>query len=96
MLSKQVHKKFSKKQREELYRKWRIDLKTKHRSIQLAWLLWTNTKDLNHARESAALVAKLVGLINSSETPKKAFGLGFLARHKSRKSLSWKDTMSTI
>lgn len=96
MLSKQVHKKFSRKEREELYLKWRIDLKTKHRSIQLAWLLWTNTKDLNHVRESAALVAKLVGFIDSREAPKKFFGLGFLGRRKSRKSHDWNDTMSTV
>ncbi|KAG5018241.1 Kinesin-related protein 4 [Glycine soja] len=82
MLSKQVHKKFSMKEREELYVKWGIDLKSKHRSVQLAWRLWTNTKDLNHVRESAALVAKLVGFINSGEAPKKIFGFGFLVRRK--------------
>ncbi|XP_061350697.1 kinesin-like protein KIN-7F [Gastrolobium bilobum] len=96
MLSKQVHKKFWRKEREELYLKWRIDLKSKHRSIQLAWLLWSNTRDLNHVRESAALVAKLVGLINSGEAPKKIFGLGFLAGRKSRKSHNWNDTVSTL
>ncbi|KAJ7957827.1 Kinesin-like protein [Quillaja saponaria] len=32
MLSKQVHKKFSTKEREDLYQKWGIGLKTKHRS----------------------------------------------------------------
>lgn len=96
MLSKQVHKKFSRKGREELYLKWGIDLKTKHRSIQLAWLIWTDTRDLNHIRESAALVAKLVGFINTGETSKKTFGFGFLSRRKSIKSLSWKDTMSTL
>lgn len=93
MLSKQVHKKFSRKEREQHYLRWGIDLKTKHRSIQLAWLLWTNTKDLNHIRESAALVAKLVGFINTGESPKKTFGFGFLAR---RKSKNWQDTMSTL
>jgi len=96
MLSKQVHKKFSRKGREELYLKWGIDLKTKHRSIQLAWLIWTDTRDLNHIRESAALVAKLVGFINTGETSKKTFGFGFLTRSKSKNSPSWKDTMSTL
>ncbi|CAJ1973244.1 unnamed protein product [Sphenostylis stenocarpa] len=80
MLSKQVHKKFSWKERNELYLKWDVDLKSKHRSVQLAWRLWTNTKDLNHVRESAALVAKLVGFINAAEAPKKIFGFGFLSR----------------
>ncbi|KHN45902.1 Kinesin-related protein 11 [Glycine soja] len=82
MLSKQVHKKFTRKEREELYVKWGIDLRSKHRSVQLAWRLWTNTEDLNHVRESAALVAKLVGFINSGDAPKKIFGFGFLARRK--------------
>ncbi|OIV97605.1 hypothetical protein TanjilG_12362 [Lupinus angustifolius] len=95
MLSGYVHKKFSRKEREELYKKWRIDLKTKHRSIQLAWLLWTNTKDLNHVRESAMLVAKLVGFIDSGEASKKLFGFGFLGKLKSRKSHDWEDSIST-
>ncbi|KAK7352277.1 hypothetical protein VNO80_17697 [Phaseolus coccineus] len=82
MLSKQVHKKFSWKEKNELYMKWDVDLKSKHRSVQLAWCLWTNTKDLNHVRESAALVAKLVGFINSGDAPKKIFGLGFFSRRK--------------
>ncbi|CAL5205426.1 unnamed protein product [Lathyrus oleraceus] len=78
MLSKQVHKKFSRREKEELYLKWGIDLKTKLRSTQLAWLVWTDTRDLNHIRESAALVGKLVGFINTGEASKKTFGLGFL------------------
>jgi centromeric protein E len=96
MLSKQVHKKFSRRGREELYLKWGIDLKTKHRSIQLAWLVWSDTRDLNHIRESAALVGKLVGFINTGEASKKTFGLGFLTRLRSRGSPNWNDTMSTL
>ncbi|XP_027356984.1 kinesin-like protein KIN-7J [Abrus precatorius] len=96
MLSKHVHKKFSRKEREELYQKWGIDLKSKHRSVQLAWLVWTNTKDLTHVRESAALVAKLVGFINSGEATKKTFGFGFLTRRKTKNDSTWKDTMSTV
>ncbi|XP_020237318.1 kinesin-like protein KIN-7G [Cajanus cajan] len=96
MLSKQVHKKFSRKEREELYTKWGVDLKSKHRSVQLAWRLWTKTEDLNHARESAALVAKLVGFIQSGEPQKKSFGFGFLSRLMIRESDGWKDTTSTV
>ncbi|CAK8569066.1 unnamed protein product [Lathyrus sativus] len=96
MLSKQVHKKFSRKAKEELYLKWGIDLKTKDRSTQLAWLVWTDTRDLNHVRESAALVGKLVGFINTGEASKKTFGLGFLMRRKSGESPDWKDTMSSL
>ncbi|MED6194466.1 hypothetical protein PIB30_028878 [Stylosanthes scabra] len=101
MLSKRVHKKFSYKERQQLYQKWGIDLNTKHRSLQLAYLLWTNT-DLNHARESATLIARLVGLIESSDSSKKGFGFGlsFLARRsKSSSSVkpdNWKDSMTTV
>ncbi|XP_045804017.1 kinesin-like protein KIN-7E isoform X2 [Trifolium pratense] len=96
MLSKQVHKKFSRRGREELYLRWGIDLNTKHRSMQLAWLVWSDTRDLNHIRESAALVGKLVGFINTGEASKKTFGLGFLTRLKSMGSPNWNDTMSTL
>lgn len=96
MLSKQVHKKFSSKERNELYQNWCIDLKTKHRSIQLAWRIWTNTEDLFHVRESALLVAKLVGLVQSDEAPKTTLGFSFFGRRKSKKSQIWKDTMSTV
>ncbi|KAI4316885.1 hypothetical protein L6164_024819 [Bauhinia variegata] len=96
MLSKQVHKKFGKKERDELYQNWGIDLKTKHRSIQLAWRLWTDTKDMIHARESAMLVAKLVGLVGSDVSPKKTFGFGFFGKRKSQKFQTWKDTVSTL
>ncbi|KAL1343899.1 hypothetical protein HN51_017829 [Arachis hypogaea] len=101
MLSKQVHKKFSYKERLQLYQRWGIDLNTKHRSIQLAYLLWTNT-ELNHARESATLVARLVGLIDSGDDSKKSFGFGFgfgfLARRKSStvKPDNWKENMTTV
>ncbi|KAI4336818.1 hypothetical protein L6164_015298 [Bauhinia variegata] len=98
MLSKQLHKKFSRKEREELYQKWRIDLKTNYRSMQLAWRLWTDTQDIIHARESAMLVAKLVGLVGSDESPKKTFGFGFgfFGRRKSHKSHAQKDTLSIL
>ncbi|XP_028765409.1 kinesin-like protein KIN-7F [Neltuma alba] len=91
MLSKLIHKKFASKERYELYQKWCIDVKTKHRSVQLAWRVWTNTEDLYHVRESAMLVAKLVGLIQSDDPPKKTLGFSFFGRIKSKKSQDWKD-----
>ncbi|KAK4274818.1 hypothetical protein QN277_017989 [Acacia crassicarpa] len=88
MLSKKVHKKLSRKERQKLYLNWGIDLKSRHRSIQLAWRLWTNTKDMDHLRESAMLIAKLIGLMESHEAQKKSFAHDFFALFKSRKSLS--------
>ncbi|CAB4296217.1 unnamed protein product [Prunus armeniaca] len=97
MLSKKVHKRFtSKKEKERLYQKWGIRLNTKQRSLQLANLLWTSTMDIGHIRESAALVAKLVGLVEPLEAPKEILGLSFLSRPINKKSSIWRDSMSTL
>lgn len=95
MLSKKVYKRFSKKERERYYMDWGIDLKSKNRSTQLAWRLWTNTKDMHHVRESAKLVAKLIGLVEPSDASKKKL-VNLLHLFKSRKSHNWKDTTSNI
>ncbi|KAK0576864.1 hypothetical protein LWI29_024609 [Acer saccharum] len=89
MLSKQIHQKFPRKERENLYKKWNISLNTKQRSVQLARRVWTDTKDLNHIDESAALVAKLVGFIQPGQAPKEIFGLSFLPRSSNRRTYSW-------
>ncbi|XP_044511654.1 kinesin-like protein KIN-7F isoform X2 [Mangifera indica] len=94
-LSKQIHKKFSKKEREELYQKWDIDLNTKQRSLQLARQIWACTKDMNHIDDSAALVAKLVGFVQPGQAPKEVFGLSLLAGSLSQKSFSWRFIKST-
>lgn len=97
MLSKKVHKRFSsKKDKERLYQKWGIRLNTKQRSLQLANLLWTSTMDMGHIRESAALVAKLVGLVEPLEAPKEILGLSFLSRPINKRSSIWRDSMSTL
>ncbi|KAL6295618.1 hypothetical protein ACE6H2_003760 [Prunus campanulata] len=97
MLSKKLHKRFtSKKEKERLYQKWGIRLNTKQRSLQLANLLWTSTMDIGHIRESAALVAKLVGFVEPLEAPKEILGLSFLSRPINKKSSIWRDSMSTL
>ena len=90
MLSKQINKKFSRKQKEELYKKWGIGLKTKQRSVQLVRRVWTDTKDMVHVKESAALVAKLIGFVEPSQAPKEVVGLSILPRSITRRSYSWK------
>ncbi|PON51984.1 Kinesin-like protein [Parasponia andersonii] len=95
MLSKQVHKKFTRKEREGLYQKWGIKLKSKQRSLQLARWLWTNTKDIDHLSESALLVAKLVGFVEPGQIPKEIFGLSFLPQAIDRKPFAWKYSMSS-
>ncbi|XP_062099579.1 kinesin-like protein KIN-7F [Humulus lupulus] len=96
MLSKQVHKKFPLKERENLYQKWGIKLKSKQRSLQLARWLWTNTKDIEHSKESALLVAKLAGFAEPGQVPKEIFGLSFLPQPINLNPFGWKYMSSKI
>ncbi|KAH9693220.1 kinesin-like protein KIN-7I [Citrus sinensis] len=93
-LSKQVHQKFSRKEREELYKKWGIALNTKQRSLQLARRIWSSTKDMNHIKESAYLVAKLIDFVQPGQAPKEIFGLSFShgPGSKRRRSYSWRPS----
>lgn len=94
MLSRELLKKFSTKEREALYKKWGIDLKSKKRRQQLCQKLWRDTENMDHIKESAALVAKLVG--EPDQTPKEIFGLSFAPHHWTAKSFSWKHNMPSI
>ncbi|EXC35389.1 Kinesin-related protein 4 [Morus notabilis] len=85
MLSKQMQKKLSKHERENIYLKWGIGLNTKHRRLQLAHRLWTNTKDMDHITESATIVVKLVGSGEPDQASKEMFGLRFTPRRTSGK-----------
>ncbi|KAG6699367.1 hypothetical protein I3842_08G064200 [Carya illinoinensis] len=95
MLCRKMHK-FTKKQRKRLYRKWGINLKSKRRSLQLAYRIWKDTKDMNHIWNSAALVASLVGLENPSQVCRTIFGLGFLSLRESHKSSIWKHSFPSL
>ncbi|GMH16689.1 hypothetical protein Nepgr_018530 [Nepenthes gracilis] len=92
ILSKQMLKKFSAKEREALFKKWGVRLDSKKRRLQLANRLWTNTKDIEHIRESATLIAKLVAFRDEDQVPKEMFvGPNFTPQPIiSRRSYSWK------
>lgn len=77
MLSKLMLKKLSSKEREALFEKWGIGLKTKKRRLQLTELIWRDTKDMEHIKESANIVAKLVGLEKPEQALKEMVGLTF-------------------
>ncbi|KAJ1408818.1 P-loop containing nucleoside triphosphate hydrolase [Sesbania bispinosa] len=96
MLSKQMQKRLTKSERERLYMKWGLRLSSKNRSWQLAHRLWTNTQDMEHIRESAAIVAKLVGSVEPEQAYKEMFGLNFAPRPTSRKSFGWTASMRLI
>ncbi|XP_026393687.1 kinesin-like protein KIN-7F isoform X1 [Papaver somniferum] len=93
MLSRRLQKKFSEEERKGLYEKWGVSLDTNERKLQLAYLLWTETKDMDHIKESASLVAKLVGLVEPDQALKEMFGLSFTPRPIKRRSYSWKGAI---
>lgn len=96
MLSKQMLKKYSTKEREVLFQKWGISLKSKHRRHQLCHLLWTDAKNMEHINESAAIVAKLVGFKDGNHVPKEMFGLSFSLNPMNLKSYSWRHSFPSM
>ncbi|PUZ52568.1 hypothetical protein GQ55_6G281400 [Panicum hallii var. hallii] len=86
MLYKQMLKKLSNGEKESIYSKWGIDLSTKQRRLQLSRLIWTQT-DMEHIRESASLVARLIDLLEPGQALKEMFGMNFsLAPRTDRRS----------
>ncbi|WJX88512.1 hypothetical protein P8452_70594 [Trifolium repens] len=96
MLSKQMQRKLSKSERENMYLKWGISMSSKHRGLQLAHRLWSETEDINHLRESATIVAKLVGTVEPDQAFKEMFGLNFAPRRRRKKSFGWTSSMKQI
>ncbi|VFQ78371.1 unnamed protein product [Cuscuta campestris] len=89
MLSRLINKRYTENERDELYQKWGIALKAKRRRQKLVNNLWCNA-DLNHVRESADVVAKLIGFAeHGGDAPKEMFGLSFTPR-VSRRSFGWR------
>ncbi|KAL0351800.1 UNVERIFIED_CONTAM: Kinesin-like protein KIN-7J [Sesamum calycinum] len=96
MLSKQMLKKYSVKEREALFEKWGIDIKSKQRRVQLCRRLWTDPTDMDHINESATIVAKLVGFKEPGQAPKEMFGLSFSPRPANVKSFSWRHSLPSM
>ncbi|RWV83657.1 hypothetical protein GW17_00054705 [Ensete ventricosum] len=88
MLWKQMQKKLSQDDRVSLYAKWGVDLNSKQRKWQLGQRLWTKT-DLEHVKESASLVAKLIGFVEQGRAMKEMFGLSFTPQQTHKRSFSW-------
>ncbi|XP_058109381.1 kinesin-like protein KIN-7F [Magnolia sinica] len=93
MLSKKMQKSFSVEERSNLYNKWGIGLFTRWRRLQLANRLWTETADMDHITESAAIVAKAIGFIQPGQAFKEMFGLSFTPRRTSRRFHGWKHSV---
>lgn len=77
-LAKRVNSKLTVDEREMLYVKWEIPQGGKQRRLQLVNKLWTDPLNMQHIKESAEIVAKLVGFCESGEhVSKEMFELNF-------------------
>ena len=98
MLLRQMQKRLTREERENLFLKWGIALTASNRRMQLVHRLWTKTTDMDHIIESATLVAKLVGFEGQEQTLKEMFGLlNFTPQHPSRrKSSIWRRSVLSL
>ncbi|KAJ4836248.1 hypothetical protein Tsubulata_028685 [Turnera subulata] len=96
MLCGQMQKRFSREERENLFLKWGISLSASNRRFRLVHALWTNTTDMDHITQSAAIVAKLVGFEEQEQALKEMFGLlNFTPKSPLRKKTSfWRRNFS--
>ncbi|KAA8536043.1 hypothetical protein F0562_028521 [Nyssa sinensis] len=96
MLSRLMYKRFSEVERNRLFHKWGIDLDSKKRRLQLVHRLWSDTGDMNHITESAAIVAKLIRFSEQGQALKEMFGLSFFPPRKSQRSFRWKRSLASL
>ena len=88
MLYRQMVRRLSFAEKESLYSKWGIDKSSKQRRLQLSRRIWTQT-DMEHVRESAALVSKMIQHLERGQAIKEMFGLSFSLNLRAGKSFSW-------
>ncbi|KAL2537709.1 ATP binding microtubule motor family protein [Forsythia ovata] len=90
MLRRLMYKRYMRHERCRIYQKWGIKTNSKQRRLQLVHRLWSDTKDMDHIGESAAIVAKLIGFSEQGQGLKEMFGLTFIPPGTSPRSFSWK------
>lgn len=83
-------------ERNRVYAEWGVGLDSKRRRLQLVNLLYSDTKNMDHVSRSAAVVAKLIGFSEHGVALKEMFGLSFTPPRMSRRSFSWKNSMSSL
>ncbi|CAN1190541.1 Kinesin-like protein KIN-7G [Linum perenne] len=98
MLCKQMQRKLTKEERENLFLRWGIKLNTQNRRLHLVHRLWTKSSDMDHISESANVVAKLVGFDEGKELAMKGmFGLlNFTPKLNRRRTSLWKRSVLSI
>lgn len=77
LLARQMSRRLSNEEREDLYMKWGVPLDGKQRKLQLVYKLWMDPHNLSHIQASAEIVARIVGIINPGSAPKEMFALNF-------------------
>lgn len=93
-LSKLIKRRYSEEERKKLYENWGIGLDSKRRRLQLVSMLWSDTKDMNHIKESACIVAKLVKFSEQGQALKEMFGLSFTPPRMIRRSFKWTNSVT--
>ncbi|XP_062091216.1 kinesin-like protein KIN-7B [Humulus lupulus] len=89
-LAKRVSSKLTIEEREMLYTKWEIPPGGKQRRLQLVNKLWTDPYNMQHVKESAEIVAKLVGFCESGEhVSKEMFELTFVCPSDKKTWMGW-------
>lgn len=90
-LAKRVSSKLSVEEREILYLKWDVPPEGKQRRrLQLVNKLWTDPLNMQHVKESAEVVAKLVGFCESSQPVlREMFQLNFVPLSDKKTWMGW-------
>ncbi|KAM7256058.1 hypothetical protein ACFE04_011799 [Oxalis oulophora] len=89
-LAKRVNLKLTADEREWLYTKWDVPAVGKQRRLQLVNKLWTDPLNMQHVKESAEIVAKLVGFCESGEhVSKEMFQLNFVNPNDKKSWMGW-------
>ena len=76
-LAKRLMSRLTPEERDSLYIKWDVPLEGKQRRIQFVNKLWTDPHDEKNVKESAEIVAKLVGFCEGGNMSREMFELNF-------------------
>ncbi|KAK4424100.1 Kinesin-like protein KIN-7F [Sesamum alatum] len=96
MLSRLMYKSYTEDERNRLYEEWGISLNSKQRRLQLVHLLYSDTENMDHITKSAGIVAKLIGFSERGQALQEMLGLSFQSLRVSRRSFSWKNSMTSL
>ncbi|MED6181040.1 Kinesin-like protein nack1 [Stylosanthes scabra] len=77
-LAKRLGSRLTLEERDALYMKWDVPLVGKQKRMQFVSKLWTEPHDPKHVKESAEIVAKLVGFCEGGNISREMFELNFV------------------